>query len=91
LLTEHGAGSGKKYNIKVIENFESFPESINTPSYHQRFRSYGHCKLGVLLEISSAEIQLSGQVWTLRPFSKEISKNSEYKNHREFYNCSNEG
>jgi hypothetical protein len=30
----------------VIENFETFPESINMPSYNQQFRSYDHCKLG---------------------------------------------
>jgi hypothetical protein len=38
--------------MKVIENFEAFSESINTLSYNQRFRSYDHCKLGVLLELS---------------------------------------
>jgi hypothetical protein len=32
-------------NIKVIENFETFPESTNMPSYAQQFRSYGHWKL----------------------------------------------
>jgi hypothetical protein len=35
------------HNIKVIDNFESFPESINTPSYNQQFMSYDHCKLEV--------------------------------------------
>jgi hypothetical protein len=30
----------------VIDNFETFPERTNTPSYAQWFRSYGHCKLG---------------------------------------------
>jgi hypothetical protein len=33
-------------NMKVIENFETFLERINTPSYDQWFRSYDHCKLG---------------------------------------------
>jgi hypothetical protein len=32
-------------NVKLKENFETFPESINMPSYNQRFRSYGHWKL----------------------------------------------
>jgi hypothetical protein len=33
-------------NIKVIENFETFPESTNMPLSDQRFRNYGHWKLG---------------------------------------------
>jgi hypothetical protein len=32
-------------NVKVIENFETFLESTNMPSYDQRFKSYGHWKL----------------------------------------------
>jgi hypothetical protein len=40
LLSEAGVKSGKLLNTKVIENFETFPESINTPSYDQRIRSY---------------------------------------------------
>jgi hypothetical protein len=92
LLTENGAESGKMHNIKVIENFETFLESTNTPSYNQWFRSYNHCKLGVLLlEIISGQIKLSGQVWTSRPLPKEIWKNSEYKDPRKFYILSNEG
>jgi hypothetical protein len=35
------------HNMRVIENFEPFPESTNTPPSNQRFRSYDHCKLGV--------------------------------------------
>jgi hypothetical protein len=41
-LTEIGTESGKVHNRKVIENFETLPESINTPSSDQRFMSYGH-------------------------------------------------
>jgi fructose-1-phosphate kinase PfkB-like protein len=41
-LTETGMELGKAHNRKVIENFETFPESINTPSSDQRFRNYGH-------------------------------------------------
>jgi hypothetical protein len=33
-------------NVKVIENFETFSESTNTLSSNQRFRSYGHWKVG---------------------------------------------
>jgi hypothetical protein len=40
LMSEIDAESGKLLNTKVIENFETFPESINTPSYDQHFRSY---------------------------------------------------
>jgi hypothetical protein len=32
--------------MKVVENFETFPESISTPSYDQWFGSYNLCKLG---------------------------------------------
>jgi hypothetical protein len=44
-LIEYGAESGEMSNVKVIYNFETFPESTNMPSYNQRFRSYGHWKL----------------------------------------------
>jgi hypothetical protein len=37
------------HNMKVIESFDAFLESINTHSYNQRFKSYNHGKLGVLL------------------------------------------
>jgi hypothetical protein len=37
----------------VIDNFETFPESINTPSYDQRFRSYDILKWTELLEFCS--------------------------------------
>jgi hypothetical protein len=43
----------KMHNMKVIENFEAFPESTNTPSSDQQFRSYDHCKLEGVLEIIS--------------------------------------
>jgi hypothetical protein len=32
-------------NVKLIDNFETVPESTNMPSCDQRFKSYGHCKL----------------------------------------------
>jgi hypothetical protein len=51
LLTKICAESGEMQNLKVIDNFGTFPESINTPSYEQQFRSYDHCKLGVLMKI----------------------------------------
>jgi hypothetical protein len=34
------------HNMKVIDNFETFPESIDAPSYDQQFRSYDHCNFG---------------------------------------------
>jgi hypothetical protein len=49
LLAEYGTESGRIANIKVIGIFYTFPESINTPSYDQRFKNYGLCKLGGLL------------------------------------------
>jgi hypothetical protein len=45
-VTENGAESGQMHNMKVIENFGTFPKRENTPSYDQRFMSYDHCKLG---------------------------------------------
>jgi hypothetical protein len=33
-------------NVKVIGNFEMFPESTNMPLSDQRCRSYGHWNLG---------------------------------------------
>jgi hypothetical protein len=77
-------------NTRVIESFETFPESIKILSYDQRFRSYDRCKLGVLPEISGFWTdQLSAQIWTLSLYPKEISKNYKYQNPREFYNLSN--
>jgi hypothetical protein len=50
LLTEFGAGSEEMSNIKMVDNFDIFPESIDTPSYDQQIRSYDLYKLGVLPE-----------------------------------------
>jgi hypothetical protein len=92
LLTKFGTESGKINNTKMVDNFYIFLESIDTPAYDQRIRSYDPCKLGVvLLEINSEQIRLSGQVWTLSPLPKELWGNSEYKDTREFYNLSNGG
>jgi hypothetical protein len=62
-LNEFGAESGKMHNMEVMENFDIFIEIIDTPSYDQWFRSYGRCKLGVLLKFP-----LSGQVNYLDEF-----------------------
>jgi hypothetical protein len=78
----------KLLNTKVIDNFDTFPKSTNTPSYAQRFRSYGHCKLG--RRIRFGQIKLSGQIGTLRPLAIELLKNSEHQIPREFCNLSNE-
>jgi hypothetical protein len=43
----------------VIDNFEIFLERTYTPLYDQRFRSYGHCKLEVLLKLSSGQTTAS--------------------------------
>jgi hypothetical protein len=51
MLTDFGAESGEINNTKVVDNFYIFSESIDTPSYDQRFRSNDLCKLGVLLEL----------------------------------------
>jgi hypothetical protein len=58
------------HNMKVIENFDTFLESIYTPSYDQQFRSYNHCKLG-----SAARNQFwtDQAIWTNLDF-KSISK-----------------
>jgi hypothetical protein len=57
--------------MKVIENFEIFPERTNTPSYDQWLRSYGHCKLGVLLKLSSGQTAASRAIWTLDQMKNE--------------------
>jgi hypothetical protein len=41
--------------------------------------------------VSSGQIRLSTQIWTLSLYPKEIGKNSKYKGPREFYNLSNDG
>jgi hypothetical protein len=70
---------------------EFFTESTNMPPSDQRFRSYDHCKLEVLLEVNSRYIKLSGQIWILSPLPKEFSRNSEYQNPIKFHNLSNDG
>jgi hypothetical protein len=41
--------------------------------------------------VSSGQIKLSRQLWTLSPLSNNFKENSEYQNPREFYNFSNGG
>jgi hypothetical protein len=65
LLTEFGAEPIEMHITKVIENLKTFPESINIPSYDQQFRSYDHCKLGVLLKIYFWIVQAT---WTNSDF-----------------------
>jgi hypothetical protein len=36
MLTEFSVESGEMNNTKVVDNFDSFPERVNTPSYDQR-------------------------------------------------------
>jgi hypothetical protein len=81
------------HNIKVIYNFVTFLESINTPSFDQRFSSYDHCKLGggVLLEFSSGQIEITGKIWDLSSLPMENWQNLEYKDHTEFHKLSNKG
>jgi hypothetical protein len=38
-LTSNGIDLGKIYYTKVVDNFDTFPVSINTPIYEKRFRS----------------------------------------------------
>jgi hypothetical protein len=64
---------------KVVNNFENFPESINTPSYDQRFTSYDRCKLGVLLKFISVQNKIPVQIWNLSLLSMEKWKNLEYR------------
>jgi hypothetical protein len=87
-LTETGAELGKMHNMKVTEDFETFPESTNMP--HPTNGS------GVMITeswggVSSGQIKPSGQVWTLSPRPKEFWENTEYQIPREFYKFSNGG
>jgi hypothetical protein len=61
------------HNIKVMENFETFPENICTPSYDQWFSSYDHCKLGegVLLKIRFWTDQATWRNLDFKPTSNE--------------------
>jgi hypothetical protein len=77
--------------MKVIQNFETFPEIINTPLSDQRLRSYDHCKLGVLEIPGFWTKQLSRAIWTLSLLPMENWKIHEYEGTEEFYNLSNEG
>jgi hypothetical protein len=49
LLIGYGAESWEMTNVKVIENFDTFPESTNMPSYDRRFWSYSHWNLREVL------------------------------------------
>jgi hypothetical protein len=44
------ADSGKEDYMKVVDNFDNFPESINTLLSDKRFRIMDLWKSGVLLE-----------------------------------------
>jgi hypothetical protein len=59
--------------MKVIENFETFSESINTPSYDQRFGSYVHCKLGCV----ENQFWTDQTVWTCLDFKATFKGNLE--------------
>jgi hypothetical protein len=76
-------------NVKVRYNFETFPESINMPSYDQRFRRYGHWKLEEVLVLDRSGCVAN--FWTLRPVPNEIWKDSAYEDPRKIYNLSNDG
>jgi hypothetical protein len=57
---------------KVVDNFDIFPEIIDTSSSDLRFRSYDLCKLGVLLEFPVFRIDQA--TWTnldFKPTSNE--------------------
>jgi hypothetical protein len=51
LLTKFGAKSAEMNHTKVVDNFNIFLKSIDTPSYDQQFKSYDFCKLGAAAEI----------------------------------------
>jgi hypothetical protein len=65
LLTEDGTELGKIANIKVILIFETFPKSITTPSYDQRFKSYDLCKLGCCWKLLFELKEVTHRLWNL--------------------------
>jgi hypothetical protein len=78
--------------MRVIENFEIFPESTNTSLYDQRFRSNDHCMLGGAAGNQlSEQIEAAEQIRTLHLLPMDNWKSHEYKGPREFYNLSNKG
>ncbi len=78
-------------NAKVVDNFDMFLESIDTPSYDQRFISYDLCKLRVLLRFISGQNKIPRQIWNLSLFPMGNWKNLNYRDHRPFHKLSNNG
>jgi hypothetical protein len=52
MLTSNGRDLGEENYMKVVDNFDRFPESINTPLSDKWFRSNGFWKLLVAVGIS---------------------------------------
>jgi hypothetical protein len=65
---------GKMHNMKVIENFQTIPENINTPLYGQQFRSYDHCKLG---GAAGKQFWADQAIWTCLDFKATSKGNLE--------------
>jgi hypothetical protein len=83
LLTEFGVESGEMNNTKLVDNFDIFPDSTDTPSYDQWIRSYDLCNLGCCWNFQfSRQIKLPRQIWTLSLLPLENWKSHEYKGPR---------
>jgi hypothetical protein len=48
------------FNDVIVYNILIFPTDIYTPSYDQRFKSYGFCKFTELLKFDSGQ---NGVTW----------------------------
>jgi hypothetical protein len=57
-LTSNGTDLGKTYYIKVVDNFDNFPASMNTPIYGKRSKSSDLWKLGG----AARKFPVSGQI-----------------------------
>jgi hypothetical protein len=89
-LTQIRANSGKRNNTKVVDYFDIFLASVNTPSDDQWFKSYDLCELEVRLKFSSRQTEISGQIGDLSPLLRNHWENLAYRYYGSFQNFSNE-
>jgi hypothetical protein len=73
------------FNDVIVYNVLIFPTDIYTPSYDQRFKSYGFCKFTELLKFDSGQ---NGVTWVTRSLDHLRNGNrvnTENQSHRYFF------
>jgi hypothetical protein len=78
-MTETGTESGKAHNMKVRE-FQDLSRKHKYTLIRLMFQELWSLKIG--RGVSSEQIELSGQLWTLSSLSSENWGNLEYQNPR---------